>query len=168
MGGISNFGRCCNRIIVSRQWRYCPFCGGPRLNGDKVENANNYVQLGEVLSCRDEEIDYLRGQLHDVSMLQKGGKDVLMAQEDEIIVLRQAVKNLESLVALRVTEETSEDGPRAPDIVIVDAGTPGVSGGLATVQEACSAISLRGVNKDKPCIRPAEPNQKHATGRHRY
>lgn len=81
----------------------------------------------------------------------------------------EAIREAKDLaMVLETTVEAPKSGPRAPDIVITTEDTPGVSGGLASIQEACSHVATRGVNKGKPCIRPREPDQKHATGRHRY
>jgi len=82
----------------------------------------------------------------------------------ELHVANAMIQDLEALVELAAQKPL----PREPDIVILTADQPGVSGGLASVQEACAWISERGSNLGRPCIRPAEPNQKHAKGRHRY
>lgn len=86
----------------------------------------------------------------------------------EVLVkaLESEIRDLEGVIALATRPEPAV--PRAPDIVILTSDQPGVSGGLASIQEACGWISERGTNRGTPCIRPAEPNQKHSKGRHRY
>jgi len=108
------------------------------------------------------QIDALKNELFKRDRVQDDYATLVLSQ-------KAAIRDLEGLVALAAAQKTPpEASPRAPDIVILTSGQPGVSGGLASVQEACSWISDRGVNRGSPCIRPAEPNQKHATGRHRY
>jgi len=159
MGGISNYGRCCNRIIVSRQWRHCPFCGKP----PTIEKAPTYENLRTTIRERDLQISTMVMDLMGVTDQGQMMHDEALARDIQIQELQAEVKDLTFVI-----ETAALDGPRAPDIVVVDEDVPGISGGLATVQEACSAISMRGVNKGKPCIRPSEGKQKHATGRHRY
>jgi len=82
----------------------------------------------------------------------------------------EAIREAKDLaMVLESTAAAPESGPRAPDIVVLDEETPGYSGGLASVSEACSHLATRGVNKGKPCTRPRENAERtHATGRHRY
>lgn len=37
MGGRHHYGSCCDRYIVSKQWLYCPYCGGALLDGFPLE-----------------------------------------------------------------------------------------------------------------------------------
>lgn len=165
MTGISNYGSCCNRIIVSRQWRYCPFCGGP---------MTKKYDLGGVHMIRSEKVTYpeLEAELASVSTDWESLNRLVHKLNGENTDLNSELqagnvelKELEQIIAVAATDSR----PRPPDIMIVDEDVPGVSGGLASVQEACGHLSTRGPNKDKPCIRPREnPEQTHAKGRHRY
>ena len=112
------------------------------------------------------EVDDARAQMDSLGKKLQREEEASAVQMEIIIGHRAEIRDLEALVQLATQPQKAV--PREPDIVILTSDQPGVSGGLASVQEACSWISERGTNRGHPCIRPAEPNQKHAKGRHRY
>lgn len=118
-------------------------------------------------------VDHMDADIGSLRVDLEREKQITQNQVEIIMALKGELRDLETVIESAVMSPTDPltgfgSGPRAPDIVVLDEDVPGVSGGLATIQEACSAISFRGINKGKPCIRPAEGNQKHKTGRHRY
>ncbi len=174
MGGETYYGRCCNRIIVSRRVRYCGYCGGPLEHnpdtGEMVRTKQgtytDLVNRAEVraLATMDYQAQIELGQELEIKAMIE-----LDEMHSELQAANGVINDLEAVISLTAREKASPRAePRAPDVVVVDSDVPGISGALASVQEACSAISMRGANKGKPCIRPAEPNQKHQSGRHRY
>lgn len=109
------------------------------IDADNVDLRKSMIRMQEKYSLLDHERNAAMAEARDLAMI------------------------LETAVT------APESGPRAPDIVVVDEETPGVSGGLATIQEACGHLATRGQNKGKPCMRPREnADRTHATGRHRY
>jgi len=173
MGGETYYGTHCNRVIVSRLQRYCGYCGGP-LTKDPgsglMERTSQptYVELVKIGDTWLVRMDDFRAQIetleHDLSKMTVHRNSL----KDDALGLNRMIDEMEGIIALMSEKSAEKAGPRAPDLVILTSAQPGVSGGLASVQEACSWISERGVNRGTPCIRPAEPNQKHAKGRHRY
>ncbi len=173
MGGDTYYGRCCNRIIVSRRVRYCGYCGGPLERNTQTgemerTNQGTYAQLVERSEARALATEDYMAQIEALGQSLRREEEASVVQVEIIMALKTDIRDLEALVALGAQNGSPRAEPRAPDVVVVDSDVPGVSGALASIQEACSVISMRGANKGKPCIRPAEPNQKHATGRHRY
>ncbi len=172
MSGNIYYGHCCNRIIVSRRWRYCPFCGGPLAKNKQTGELERttqatYASAMAMAETRAIDREDLRAQIemleHKNSALETDADRDL----ETIRSLEARIHELELLVQLAADGQMAV--PRAPDIVVVDEDVPGVTGGLASVQEACANISTRGVNIDKPCMRPREnPERTHQTGRHRY
>lgn len=33
---MTSYGRCCDKVIVAKNWKFCPHCGGPLLDGEPV------------------------------------------------------------------------------------------------------------------------------------
>lgn len=170
MGGETYYGRCCNRVIVSRLVRYCGYCGGPlkrnKATGEMERTTQKtYAEGMKSFDTLMVEMDDARAQVDHFQNESKIVQDRVEDLDEYVLTLRTQIRDLEALVAIAAVPA----GPRAPDIVVVNDSVPGVSGALASVQEACGHISERGVNIDKPCIRPREnPERKHKTGRHRY
>lgn len=124
-----------------------------------------YARLVEMAATRAIEREDLMAELELAEQnLTKVDQDAL-DMHGELQVANAMIQDLEALVALAAVKEV----PRAPDIFIAPSDGEGVSGGLASVVEACAHISERGVNRGRPCIRPRENEERtHAKGRHRY
>jgi len=173
MSGNIYYGHCCNRIIVSRRWKYCPNCGGPlKRNADSGEMERTmqgtYADLVMRSEARALGTEDMMAQIEALET--ETAKDAvhLNSLRDEITELWTQNEELTALVDL-AAREPQKEVPRAPDVVLLSDSMPGISGSLGSVQEACGNLCQRGVNKDKPCHRFREnPDRTHAKGRHRY
>lgn len=173
MSGNTYYGHCCNRLIVSRRWRYCPFCGGPLKKDPETGELARTTQLnyGEAMKRFDDNAiarDDLTARIMELE--HEASKDAihLNSLRDEITALWTENEELTALVEL-AAREPQKEVPRAPEIVLLSDAMPGISGALGSTQEACGNLATRGVNKDKPCMRARENKERtHAKGRHRY
>lgn len=163
---------CCNRIIVSRHWRYCPFCGGPlvrsgehsnavmKRNGEPVYRKVSERLLNKQVRCGllEEEI---REQMLKVNHL-KSANGRLRKKLDEA---EKDAGDLRSVVDLAMTSPlhgkiTPKSAASEPGIV----EGVGVDGGDLLVQQAvreCGYTPSRGRNAGVPCSRLADHPGKH-------
>jgi len=124
-----------------------------------------YTRLVEMGAIRAMEREDLESELKALQHESEKNATDLNKALDANLVLVLELKNLEAIIDISARKAI----PRAPDIVLLSESMPGISGSLGSVQEACGNLATRGVNIDKPCMRPREnPERTHAKGRHRY
>ena len=124
-----------------------------------------YSRLVEMAADRAIDREGVEAELESLGKENTALTKALDYDRDTIKELKIEIQNLEAIIDISARKGI----PRAPDIVLLSDSMPGISGSLGSVQEACGNLATRGVNVDKPCIRPREnPERTHAKGRHRY
>lgn len=160
---MSTYGLCCNRQIVSRQWRYCPYCGTPMVrDGDVLRKHHLKPSYSDLCDEMDIAIEQLAIGAEDYAMLEKRIRD-LRSKYGRIERENEELSRLLELAARHPLVTATEPVNTVRDGTVRTASEPipPGPGSLLPGPSFCSHECRQGPNRGKFCGRAPEHRGKH-------